>query len=373
MSGRKGQRGFGRIRKLESGRYQASYAAPDLRRLNGPVTFFTKIDAEGWLMREHQKIAEGRWERPKPPEPPPVLETFGDYATTWVATRELKPKTREGYEHLLAKYLLPAFGGRPIVGIAPVDVRKWWASMDPSTPTARARCYTVLKAIMNTAVADDLITANPCRIRGASSAPRARDIRPASIEELAVIVGAVPEQFRAIVHLGAWCALRSGEILELRRRDISIAERTVRVERAVSWVHGKAIIGTPKSAAGTRTVSIPPHVVPAVAHHLEAFTGPGPDDFLFAAADGFSRLPPSAFYKHWKAARELAGRPDLRLHDLRHTGATMAAMAGATLAELQQRLGHSSVNAALRYQHAAQGRDRQIAEALSRMSTGDPE
>jgi len=48
-------------------------------------------------------------------------------------------------------------------------------------------------------------------------------------------------------------------------------------------------------------------------------------------------------------------------------------MVGATLAELQQRLGHSSVNAALRYQHAAQGRDRQIAEALSRMSTGDPE
>ena len=50
-------------------------------------------------------------------------------------------------------------------------------------------------------------------------------------------------------------------------------------------------------------------------------------------------------------------------------GATMAAMAGATLADLQQRLGHSSVNAALRYQHAAQGRDRQIAEALSRLSS----
>ena len=67
-------------------------------------------------------------------------------------------------------------------------------------------------------------------------------------------------------------------------------------------------------------------------------------------------------------AREAAGRPDLRVHDLRHTGATMAARAGATLAELQQRLGHSSVNAALRYQHAAQGRDREIAEALSRLS-----
>ncbi|MEO5749028.1 MAG: site-specific integrase [Ornithinibacter sp.] len=207
-------------------------------------------------------------------------------------------------------------------------------------------------------MADDLIKANPCRIRGASSGPRARDIRPASIEEAAVIVDAMPEQFRAVVHLGAWCAMRSGKILELRRRDISIAERTVRVERAVSWVHGKAIIGRPKSAAGTRTVSIPPHIVPAVAHQLEASTGTGPDDFMFAAGDNVSRLQPWAFFKHWKTARELAGRPDLRLHDLRHTGATMADMVGAMLAELQQRLGHSSVNAALRYQHAARGRDR---------------
>ncbi len=91
-----GSRGFGQIRKLQSGRYQASYSARDLRRLSGPITFFTKIDAEGWLMREYRKIAEGTWERPRPPEPLPVLETFGDYATTRVATRELKPKTPEG-------------------------------------------------------------------------------------------------------------------------------------------------------------------------------------------------------------------------------------------------------------------------------------
>jgi len=69
-------------------------------------------------------------------------------------------------------------------------------------------------------------------------------------------------------------------------------------------------------------------------------------------------------------SRRRAGRPDLRVHDLRHTGATMAARAGATLAELQERLGHSSVDAALRYQHAARGRDQEIAAALSAMVRG---
>ncbi|MFZ1373464.1 MAG: tyrosine-type recombinase/integrase [Nostocoides sp.] len=84
-------------------------------------------------------------------------------------------------------------------------------------------------------------------------------------------------------------------------------------------------------------------------------TAASPDALLFPGRDGVSHLQPSTLHRNWRMAREAAGRPDLRVHDLRHTGATMAARAGATLAELQQRLGHSSVSAALRYQHAAQG------------------
>jgi integrase len=61
------------------------------------------------------------------------------------------------------------------------------------------------------------------------------------------------------------------------------------------------------------------------------------------------------------------GRPDLRFHDLRHSGAVLAALTGASLAELMGRLGHSSVAAALRYQHAVDGRDREIAALLSKL------
>ena len=75
----------------------------------------------------------------------------------------------------------------------------------------------------------------------------------------------------------------------------------------------------------------------------------------------------STLYRWFYPARDAAGRGDLRWHDLRHTGATLAALAGATLPELMNRLGHSTVNAAMRYQHAVKGRDQAIAEALSRM------
>lgn len=108
----------------------------------------------------------------------------------------------------------------------------------------------------------------------------------ASIDELAVIVEAIPTRHRALVLLCAWCALRSGEVLELRRKDVDIAAGTVRVFRAVSWVGGQPIVGTAKSAAGTRVVSIPLHVIPAVAHHLETMTAASPDALLFPGRDG---------------------------------------------------------------------------------------
>ena len=367
MSGpRRARRGFGYVRKLPSGRYQASYMAPDLRRLAAPDTFSSKADAEGWLASERNRITVGEWAPPVPTRAP--AETFAAFAASWVATRDIKPRTREGYQSLLELYLLPRLGHELVADITPVLVRKWWTAMPVDRSTSRARAYALLKAIMNTAVSDDLIAANPCRIRGGSSAPREREIRPATIDELRVVVDNLPERFRALAMICAWCALRNGEVLELRRSDLDLTRGTIRVERAVAWVHGKPVVGTPKSAAGTRTVAVPPHIEPALKHHLENFTGARAAALLFPGRDGTSHLQPSTFHRSWRKARAAASRPDLRLHDLRHTGATMAAMTGATLAELQQRLGHSSVNAALRYQHAAAGRDRQIADALSALA-----
>ena len=83
-------------------------------------------------------------------------------------------------------------------------------------------------------------------------------------------------------------------------------------------------------------------------------------------------MAPSTLYRRFYAAREAAGRPDLRFHDLRHSGAVLAASTGATIAELMARLGHSTPAAAMRYQHAAQGRDQAIAELMSKIADANP-
>jgi integrase len=87
------------------------------------------------------------------------------------------------------------------------------------------------------------------------------------------------------------------------------------------------------------------------------------------SAKNGGHLQPSTLGRHFDRARIKAKRPDLRFHDLRHSGSVLAAQTGATLAELMARLGHSTPAAAMRYQHAAQGRDRQIAKLLSGLAT----
>lgn len=100
--------------------------------------------------------------------------------------------------------------------------------------------------------------------------------------------------------------------------------------------------------------------------HLKNHTDKAKDALLFpAATDDNAHMAPSTLYKVYYPARKSAGREDLRWHDLRHTGAVLAAQTGATLAELMGRLGHSTPGAAMRYQHAAADRDTEIAKRLS--------
>lgn len=368
------RRGFGTLRRLPSKRWQATYVGPDLQRHSAPHTFASKMDAEVWLAQERTLASGDGWVAPArraeiadrlaPP-------TFGEYARQWLADRSLKPRTREGYDHLLRRYLDPEFGELLVPDLTPALVRRWWAGLSPEHPTVNARAYALLRAILSTAVTDELLASNPCRVRSASNPATKKEIRPATIPELGVLVEEMPPTLAAVVLLCAWCALRVGEVLELRRRDLDLDRGVVKVTRAVSWVRGQPIVGTPKSAAGTREVSVPPHIVPALQQHLEKHVRPGADALLFPSMRDHERhLQPTVLHTAWRKARAAAGREDLRIHDLRHTGATMAAMTGATLAELQARLGHSTVAAALRYQHAAQGRDAEIAARLSDLARG---
>jgi len=386
----KGRRAFGGLRQLPSrvpgkpGRWQANYTGPDGRIHKAPHTFGAKIDAEAWLTDRRRDIDRDLWNpyADNDSQPTPL---FRDYAATWLETRTvrgvpMRPRTRAHYQMILDAHLIPAFGDSRMDAISSEAVRLWYAKLLPGRDAMRAHTYSLLRTVLNEAVRQDVIAANPCKITGASVARRASKTKPATLAELQALAEAMePERLRPMIWLAAWCAVRYGELVELRRGDIEFYDlddggqgAVIQIRRQAVRVGGTFHVGPPKSEAGFRDVELPPHLVPMLRAHLAEYVGASSKALLFPAlTDDTAHLQPSAFNRRYYVAREAAKRKDLRFHDLRHTGAVLAAQSGATLAELMARLGHSSAAAAMRYQWAAQGRDRRIAELLSKLAEGE--
>lgn len=380
MAGNKRRR-FGRIRRRESGRYTAGYVGPDNRLHWCEKSFDTKDAANAWLSAREREIELNIWS-PELSEKAATRAkgrlTFRAFAEKWLEGRPLKPRTRAHYANILKTRIYPTFGDMPLVAISADAIDGWYGTVSIGKPTMQAHAYGLMRTILSSAVQARVIDFNPCHIRGAGRAKQAHKSEPASLAELEVIVKAMPDRYKTMVLMAAWCAMRFGELAELRRKDIDLKESKgvksgrVKIRRAVVRVDGQAVIGTPKSDAGTRDVAIPPHLIPMIEKHLKTHTEPGKESLLFPAASG-GHMAPSTLYKVFYPARKAAGREDLRFHDLRHTGAVLAAQTGASLAELMGRLGHSTQGAAMRYQHAAKNRDAEIATALSALITREGE
>lgn len=232
--------------------------------------------------------------------------------------------------------------------------------------TQAAQAYRLLHTIGTQVVRERMLPANPCQIDKAGTV-RAAERRPASVHDLDRIAAGMPERYRAAVHVAAWSGLRASELFALARKHVDLQRGTVRVERALIEVSGRPLsFGPPKSDAGRRTVHLPRGALAALAEHMRTYTAPGAGALVFCTSNG-TPLTSGNRTRFFARAREAAGLPELRWHDLRHTGATFAAQSGATLPELQNRLGHSTARAALIYQHATTDADARLADRLSEM------
>lgn len=360
---------WGAVRKLPSGRYQASYVGLDDVRHTAPKTFDNLGDARTWLTLKRSEIARSEW-RPVAKHAP---ITFGEYAREYVETRTvkgrpLKPSTRSGYLDLIDGSLA-VFGDVRLDKITPEAVRRWHSELvKTGKRTQSARAYQVLRAVLAQAVKDRRLTENPAQIDGALKANTGRTVKPPTDAELAIIVATIDPRLALMVEIAAWGGLRWSELTELRRGDVEIETGTdgtayavLAVVRAATRVDGSYIVGTPKSAAGVRTVALPPTLTAAVRERIAGLTD---DALLFPSlTDPTKHMHSGSFASYWRPARAAAGRPDLAFHALRHYGLTEFARAGATVKELLTRAGHNDVATALRYQHEM-GRDAELAARM---------
>jgi integrase len=144
------------------------------------------------------------------------------------------------------------------------------------------------------------------------------------------------------------------------------------VERSLTELAGGGrVFGPPKSAAGRRVVVVPAVIRPALAGHIATFTASQPDALVFTSSTGAPLRDGNFRRRVWRPALAKAGLSGTHFHDLRHTGNTLTAAAGASLRELMDRMGHSSPRAALIYLHGSDARQRAIADGLSRLVEGE--
>ncbi|KAA8827524.1 site-specific integrase [Bifidobacterium myosotis] len=382
------KRGFGHVRRFRSGRYQASYMMNG-ERFNAPDTFATKSEADAWLSEVRASINRNEWIDPRV-----AGQTFKVYALTWFKGRkdDLAPKTRQLYAGLLDQLLLPTLGALPMNDITPLTVKQWRAeimktfdaraeagnmpNMRSSGKTRVAQAYRLLHTIMAEAVRDEVIRHNPCVLKGAAQV-RAAERKPATLEELDVIAVNMPERYRALIHVAAWSGLRFSELAGLRYADVVlVTDKTGALYYRLNVDKQTYKIGATlhedvatKTDAGRRVVYLPPHLTDTLTEHMARYVKAEPSAYVFGTRNGTPMMNNSVG-KMFRRAREAAGRSDLRFHDLRHTGATIAAKAGATTKELMQRMGHSSMRAALIYQHATEEDDLQLAARMNAMASG---
>jgi integrase len=351
------------VRKRASGRYQVRYLDRDGNYVNAPQTFAKMGDANAYLSTVEADQLRGVHVSPRGGR-----EKLTDYANAWLDGRsDLRPTTRSKYRHLLDRHLLPSLGSRELAKLSPAMVRAWYQSVHRSHATTANDAYRLLRAILNTAVADELIVKNPCKVNGAGHS-RSPERPTITLAELGAALAAVPERYRLAVVLPAWCQLRRGEVLALQRRHVSLNSPAIRVEAAWNVTSdGHWSMGDPKTTAGVRTLAVPSNVAPALVEHLDRHVAREPDAWLFPSPQGDRPIVPRHLDRLWQHARLAAGRPDLHLHDLRHSGLTWAAAKGASLADLMHRGGHASPAAALRYQHASTDRDAVLAGALAEL------
>lgn len=378
---------LGTIYQNKAGSWLVRYERAGQRHTGGHK-FGTFELADQWLRAEQTLIDRDEW------TPPAIRQTAAqqtddrdsitliDFANSWIEHRTTKTggplasKTIREYRAAL-RGRLANLAAMPITDIDRVTIEAWWQD-NGDKPPARQSAYMFLKSVLKDAASRELIDSNPCQIVNGSRRVR---VTPKQIRSQ-LIVGLEPcdiealvsaldrECFRAMVLLVAYCGLRPGEAFALTREDIKQATSTnglprwtIHIHKAVSTGedgNGRAL-GDTKTGDSIRTVPVPPHLVPAIDDHLSRFAQVGSKGLVFPSTnpmmDYASDRQVMGTYASkrtgkgckkgvtrsatgFAAARQVIGRPTLRIYDLRHWARRMWTLAGLDYASTEMLLGH---------------------------------
>jgi integrase len=325
------------IQKRPNGSWRVRYKDPSGRER--AKHFDRKTDAQRWLDEMTTSLVTSTYIDPRAGR-----ALLRDYAEQrWLPAQvHLRSNTQDLYRQHLKNHVLPAFGDRPIGTLRRPDMKAFVADLAKKlAPATVHTVYGVLRSIMQSAVDDELIPANPCsRVPLPRVDPRVID--PLPPESVLALMEAITPRYRVTVLLAAGAGLREGEALGLLVPRIDFLRRRIHVEQQLTGDGNAPVLSPLKTRASRRIVPVDDVVLEAIAEHIRKFP-PGPEGFLITNR---LRKPVrrSSFGNRWRLAVKKAGvPPGTRFHDLRHFYASTLIAANLHPKTIQSRLGHASI------------------------------
>jgi integrase len=309
--------------------------------------------------------------------------TVSQYLTRWVDSvgQSVRIATQIRYTQVVQQHIEPVVGHILLAKLAPLDVQRLYTDrLDAGlSPTTVALIHNVLHKALKQAVRWGLLTRN---VTEAVDPPR--EATPEYVtwnqeQASAFLVVADSDELAALWRLAPLTGMRRGELLGLKWEDVDLQRRVLSVKRTLSrGTRGAYTFGVPKTAHGRRSIALPQSAVDALQKHrirqLESRLKVGAayqeQDLVFADTLGEPLHPGTLAYR-FKRLQKQAGVPPIRIHDLRHTSATLMLANGEHPKIVQERLGHADVSMTLnRYSHVTMDMQRAAADRLDSLVRG---
>lgn len=324
--------------------WRAKYTRPDNGR-QASREFKTKREAVSWLAAQETKIKDRDWTDPALGRE--TLDSFWDrYHDRAKEIGRPAASTLSKYETVMRVHVAPALGHRKLDSITRADVQDLVDSTTMKSAWQAEEARKLMSMLGNRAEAANLIPRNPAAGVKAPETERT-PIRILTPQEIAVVVDALPDRWRAFVLLDAYSSLRWSELVAVKREDIDLEARTVRVDEKLVEVRGAFVWGRPKTKKSARVVDLPEVVIRPIAEHMLRYPplldtdDPDHESLIFYGERG-GPVRRHVFRKVWQKACAVAGVEGVRPEWLRHSGASLGYHVTKDMKATAQRLGHSS-------------------------------
>jgi len=314
----------------------------------------------------------------------PGKVTLSDYLARWLqdyARPSLAPRTREVYEMMIRQHLIKHLGNLPLTALRPEHLQKYYADRLLSGLSAQTvrHHHTLIHKALQTALEWGLVSRN---VADSVKPPKVqtKNMQIWNVDEISQFLQAAQDTpYHALFHLALFSGMRRSELLALRWQDVDLILAEISVNRSLHQLKDNSyIFRSPKTAKGRRTIALTPSSLLTLQDHYvkckdlsSKLDIPFSDDTLvFCHIENGNPIRPNTITRAWALTAIKAKLKPIRLHDARHSHASLMLKQGIHPKIVQERLGHSSIAITLdTYSHVTPGLQQAAAKTFDQAFT----